>query len=144
MWPFKNTLDLLKCTFHTTNNYRVPFYFYYNIKLTEMKYVNLSHMKLSIFWYLLKYRKGKFIRFNPINACVLVAWSYPTVCDPMDCCLPSSSVHGILQARILEWVAIPSSGDLLDPGLNLSLLYHRQILYCLIHQGSPKCLWWTL
>ena len=32
-----------------------------------------------------------------------------TLCDPMDCSLPGSSVHGILQARILEWVAIPSS-----------------------------------
>ena len=30
----------------------------------------------------------------------------PTLCDPMDCSLPGSSVHGILQARILEWVAI--------------------------------------
>ena len=37
-------------------------------------------------------------------------------CDPMDCSPPGSSVHGILQARILEWVAIPSPGDLLDPG----------------------------
>ena len=34
----------------------------------------------------------------------------------MDCSLPCSSVHGILQARILEWVAMPSSGDLPDPG----------------------------
>ena len=32
-----------------------------------------------------------------------------TLCDPMDCSLPGSSVHGILQARILEWVAMPSS-----------------------------------
>ena len=35
--------------------------------------------------------------------------SCPTLCDPMDCNPPGSSVHGILQARILEWVAIPSS-----------------------------------
>ena len=34
---------------------------------------------------------------------------YPTLCDPMDCSLPVSSVHGILQARIPEWVAMPSS-----------------------------------
>ena len=38
---------------------------------------------------------------------VLVAQSCPTLCNPMDCSLPSSSVHGILQGRILEWVAIP-------------------------------------
>ena len=39
----------------------------------------------------------------------LVAQSCPTVCDPMDCNPPGSSVHGILQARILEWVAISFS-----------------------------------
>ena len=38
---------------------------------------------------------------------VKVTQSYLTLCDPMDCSLPGSSVHGILQARILEWVAIP-------------------------------------
>ena len=34
-----------------------------------------------------------------------------TLCDPMDCSLPGSSLHGILQARVLEWVAIPFSRD---------------------------------
>ena len=37
---------------------------------------------------------------------VLVTQLYPTLCDPMDCSPPGSSVHGILQARILAWVAI--------------------------------------
>ena len=40
-----------------------------------------------------------------------------TLRDPIDCSLTVSSVHGILQARILEWVAIPSPGDLPDPGI---------------------------
>ena len=40
-----------------------------------------------------------------------VAQSCPTHCDPMDCGLPGSSVHGILQARVLEWVAIPFRGS---------------------------------
>ena len=40
---------------------------------------------------------------------MLVAQLCLTLCDPMDCILPGSSVHGILQARILEWVAIPFS-----------------------------------
>ena len=34
-----------------------------------------------------------------------------TLCDPVDCSLPGSSIHGILQARILEWVAISFSRD---------------------------------
>ena len=37
------------------------------------------------------------------------AWLCPTLCDPVDCRLPGSSVYGIFQARILEWVAISSS-----------------------------------
>ena len=40
---------------------------------------------------------------------VIVTQSCPTLCDPTDCSLPGSSVHGILQARILEWIAIPFS-----------------------------------
>ena len=35
--------------------------------------------------------------------------SCPTLCDPVDCNPPGSSVHGILQARMLEWVGVPSS-----------------------------------
>ena len=62
-----------------------------------------------------------------------------TLCDPMDCSPPCSSVHGILQARILEWVAIPTlQGIFLVHGLNTCLLHCRQILYCLDHQRSPS------
>ena len=38
-----------------------------------------------------------------------VTQSCPTLCDPMDCSLPGSSVHGIFQARVLKWVAISFS-----------------------------------
>ena len=48
------------------------------------------------------------LRFS-VSVYVLVTQSCPTLCDPMDCSPPGSSVHGILQARILEWVAISSS-----------------------------------
>ena len=48
----------------------------------------------------------------------LVAQSCPTLCNPMGCSLPGSSVCEILQARILEWVAMPSPpGDLPDLGI---------------------------
>ena len=43
-----------------------------------------------------------------------VAQSYLTLCDPMDCSLPGSSVHGIFQARVLEWGAIAFSFILLN------------------------------
>ena len=41
-----------------------------------------------------------------VCVCVLVIQSCPTLCDPMDGSLPGSSVHGILQVRTLEWVAM--------------------------------------
>ena len=46
-----------------------------------------------------------------------VAQSYPTLYDPLDYSPPGSSVHGILQARILERVTMPSSGDPPDLGI---------------------------
>ena len=65
---------------------------------------------------------------------VLVPQLCPTLCHPMDCSLPGSSVHQILQARILEWVAISfSRGIFPGQGLNPSLLYCGQILYHLSH-----------
>ena len=39
-----------------------------------------------------------------VSVKILVAQWWPTLCDPVDYSLPGSSVHGILQARILEWV----------------------------------------
>ena len=47
---------------------------------------------------------------------------YLSLCDPMDCSPPGSSVHGIFQARVLEWVAISYSGDLPDPEMKLVTL----------------------
>ena len=70
------------------------------------------------------------------RACAcLVAQSCPTLWDPLDSSPPGSSVHGIFQARILEWVAIlPIHRS--NPSL-LCLLPCRWILYPLSHQGSP-------
>ena len=51
-----------------------------------------------------------------VCVCVLVIQSCLTLCDSMDCSPPGSSVHRILQASILEWVAIPFSGKLPDSG----------------------------
>ena len=47
----------------------------------------------------------------------MCAQSCPTLCNPMDCSPPGSSTRGISQARILEWVAISSSRDLPNPGI---------------------------
>ena len=56
--------------------------------------------------------KKKFPLYWSVCVCVCVCSVYqscPTLCNPMDCSLPGSSVHGIFQARILEWVAISFS-----------------------------------
>ena len=50
-----------------------------------------------------------------VCACVKVTQLCLTLCNPMDCSLPGASVRGILQARILEWVAIPFSGGSSQP-----------------------------
>ena len=50
-----------------------------------------------------------------VCVCVLVAQSCLTLCNPTDCSLPGFSVHGILQARILEWIAIPFSRGTSQP-----------------------------
>ena len=73
---------------------------------------------------------------NWVTEWVKVAQLCPTVCYPMD-----YTVHGILQARILEWVASPSPADLPTQGLNRGLLHYRQTLYQLSYQGIPIEVW---
>ena len=77
---------------------------------------------------------------------VLFVQSCLTLCNPMDSILPGTSIHGILQARILEWVAIPLlQGIFLTQGSNsqclLCLLHCKQIRYCWATRLVPK-LWW--
>ena len=91
------------------------------------------------------------------HACVHAKWlqSYPILCKPMHCNLPGSSVHGILQARILEWVAMPSCRGSCWPnertcvsyvfciaGRRFTIWATREVLYPLnvhnyIYQGLP-------
>ena len=65
-----------------------------------------------------------------------------TFCDSMDCSPPGSSVHGILQARILEWVAISFSRDLPDPRVEPASLAWQADSLPLSHLGLYK--WNTL
>jgi len=62
----------------------------------------------------------------------------------MDCSLPGSSVYGILQARILEWVAVSFSKGSSQPK-DLSQIFHMAsgFFYCLSHQGSPRISEWV-
>ena len=67
---------------------------------------------------------------KPLVVLVLVAQLGPTLCDPMDFGLPGSSVHGIFQARILEWIAIPFSKTFSELKKKKSLTFlQKTILY---------------
>ena len=68
--------------------------------------------------------------------CAKSLQSCPTLCNPVDCSPPGSSVHEILQARILERVAMPSSRRSSWPRDWTCVLHFRQILYPLSH--PPK------
>ena len=61
--------------------------------------------------------------------------------NPMVCSPPRSSVHAIFQARILEWVAMPSSkgSTWLRDGTHISCIASPKLLYHLIHQGKSVC-----
>ena len=65
---------------------------------------------------------------------VLVTQLCLTLCNPTDCSLPGLSDHGILQARILEWLACSSPEDLPTQRLIPGLLHCRQILYHLSYR----------
>ena len=63
--------------------------------------------------------------------------SHVQLCNPMDCSLPDSTVHVILQAGKLEWVAISSREDLPKRGIKPRSPTLQAILYRLSYQGSP-------
>ena len=88
--------------------------------------------------------------YSELNACVhaQLLQSYPTLCDPMDCSPPGSSVHRILQARILEWLPSPSPDNhnntrikyksIAKPPSRILIIFHviqqksKMVLYSLI------------
>ena len=68
-----------------------------------------------------------------VCVCVCGHSVYPTLCNPLDCSPPGSSVHGILQVRILEWVTMRSSRESSQPRDRTRISYvfciGRRILY---------------
>ena len=64
--------------------------------------------------------------------------SCQTLCDPIDCSPSVSSVHGISQARILEWVAISFSGNLPDPGIEPTSPELAGAFFTTEPPGKPK------
>ena len=77
---------------------------------------------------------------SPVHLCVSVTQLCPILCDLMDHNPSSSSVHGILQARILEWATIPFSRGSSQPRDHTQVSWIADILYHSSHQGSPSLL----
>ena len=79
---------------------------------------------------------------NAVCMCVKSLQSCLTLCNPMDCSLPGPSVHESLQARILEWVAVPSSRESSHPRdltcVSSICCIGRLVLYHWPFLGSPK------
>ena len=69
-----------------------------------------------------------------------VAKSCLTLCDPKDCNLPGSSVRGIFQARMLEWVAISYPGDCPDPGIEPEFPVLAGRFFTTVPPGKPHFL----
>ena len=112
------------------------YYFMMTIKLLWTYSMHLQVMVIWLWLLMLWNRKLMCIdlenqRTNLAHLCVLATQSCLTLCDPILCSPPGSSVHGILQARILEWVAMPSSRGSSGPkdctcisGIGRRILYH--------------------
>ena len=80
---------------------------------------------------------------NMFKSCVLCVHSHsscPTLCDPVDCSLPGSSVYGIFQARVLEWVAIAFFRRSTWPRgwTHLSCIYRWILYYCTTWEAPFK------
>ena len=78
------------------------------ITTNSLTITNITIVSFLAWWLMSEEMENSFLKVLGLNVC-LVSQSRPTLCDPVDCSLPGSSVHGIFQARILEWVAISSS-----------------------------------
>ena len=79
--------------------------------LVEVLFISSAHFKIELLGLLLLRCKSFLyvLESSPLCDISELAQSCPTLCDPMDCSPPGSSLHGILQARIVEWIAISFS-----------------------------------
>ena len=112
------------------------------------KYINCTNLYFGRTIFLWKHEcRLTTIVISPPNSsclCMSCCFSWVRLCDPMDRSPPVSSVHGILQARIVEWVAMPSSRGYFWPRDQTCVTQvsciGRQVLYHLVPPGKPEFL----
>ena len=94
-------------------------------KVKKIK-ISITHRWVGKIWYVTTTEYYLATKRKKVTSCSVTS-VMSTVCDPMDCSLPGSSVHGILQARILEWAAIALlQGIIPTQGQNWVCLLHWQ------------------
>ena len=102
--------------------------------LSSFVIVFLARSKHLLIWWL-QSSSAVYTKYK-ISMKMLGAQSCPALCNPMDCSLPGSSVHGILQStRVISHSLL--QGIFPSQGLNSGILHCRWILYHVSHQGSP-------
>ena len=120
------------------------------IEMTEKEVSDLEYRAIEIIQhlkytckYIFYWKKMDRVSWSCVCVCS-VAQSCPTLCSPMDCSSSGSSVHGILQARTLEWVTISSSSRYSWPRdwtcvscIGKWILYH----WATRELSSHKCQW---
>ena len=82
--------------------------------------------------------KNDWLKFRVLNFWCSVSSVVSDSCSPVNHSLPSSSLPGILQARLLEWLPCPPPGDLPHPGKPLIFCIRRQVLYSQHHLAKPS------
>ena len=119
------------------------------MKKGEEKGLNYDILwKLHPYWKEMKFQQSdemipcvKHLGWVCVRVCMLLLQSCLTLCNSMDCSLPGFPVHGILQARILEWVDMPSSKGSSWPRDQTHMSYvsciGRQVLLPLAPPGKP-------
>ena len=95
-----------------------------------MSFISVLFLNFSLYSFFGYFNSLVIVKSDAYLLEVLVSQSCPTLCDPMDCSLPGSSVHGILQATILEWIVILFYRGLPDPGIepNSPMLHSDSLL----------------
>ena len=97
--------------------FKICFYLFYEYSLPFVSPVSPSSLAHKHFGYILVTFIQWFLFISSLNACVLSRFGYIWLFETMDCSLRGSSVHGILQVRILEWMPCPPPGDLPNPSI---------------------------
>ena len=139
--------QLPACRAHLGNS---PPRFLFSHSVAHFCYLWNGENKLANLNTVLKRKMGEFKTPSVKGQRSEVAQSCPTLCDPMDCSLPGSSIRGILQARVLEWVAVSFSRRSFQPrdrtrvsriaGRRFNLWATREGVLILFYYRNTRCL----